>query len=151
MVDSDRLAEILGRLRGYLEQMRILAALPRDAFLQDFSRVAGAKYLLQIAIECCLDIAHHIVAEEGYRPPADYYDTFRILWENGIVPEAFLPTLRKMVGFRNRLVHLYWEVDDATVYRILQENLGDFETYIGYILDFARKGRGDRTGFPASG
>ena len=151
MVDPDRLAEILGRLRGYLEQMCILAALPKDAFLQDFSRVAGAKYLLQIAIECCLDIAHHIVAEEGYRPPSDYYDTFRILWENGIVPEAFLPTLRKMVGFRNRLVHLYWEVDDATVYRILQENLGDFETYIGYILDFVRKGRGDRNGFPASG
>jgi uncharacterized protein YutE (UPF0331/DUF86 family) len=29
-----------------------------------------------------------------------------------------------------------WDVDDATVYRILQENLGDFETYVGYILDF---------------
>ena len=30
-----------------------------------------------------------------------------------------------------------WDVDDATVYRIVQENLGDFETYVGYILDFA--------------
>jgi hypothetical protein len=29
-----------------------------------------------------------------------------------------------------------WDVDDATVYRIVQENLGDFETYVGYILDF---------------
>ena len=44
--------------------------------------------------------------------------------------------LRQMVGFRNRVVHLYWDVDDATVYRIVQENLGDFETYVGYILDF---------------
>jgi len=29
-----------------------------------------------------------------------------------------------------------WSVDDSTVYRIVQENLGDFETYVGYILDF---------------
>jgi uncharacterized protein YutE (UPF0331/DUF86 family) len=27
-----------------------------------------------------------------------------------------------------------WSVDDATVYRILQKNLGDFETYVGCIL-----------------
>lgn len=43
-----------------------------------------------------------------------------------------------MVSFRNRVVHLYWDADDAVVYRILQENLGDFETYIGYILDFVQ-------------
>jgi uncharacterized protein YutE (UPF0331/DUF86 family) len=33
-----------------------------------------------------------------------------------------------------------WDVDDATVYRILRENLGDFETYVGYILDFGQPG-----------
>ena len=47
-----------------------------------------------------------------------------------------MPTLRQMVSFRNRVVHLYWDVDDTMVYRILQENLIDFETYTGYILDF---------------
>ncbi len=43
-----------------------------------------------------------------------------------------------MVRFHNRVVHLYWDVDDATVYRILQENLNDFETFIGYVLDFTQ-------------
>ena len=47
-----------------------------------------------------------------------------------------MPTLRQMVSFRNRVVHLYWDVTDSIVYRILQENLGDFETYTEYILDF---------------
>jgi uncharacterized protein YutE (UPF0331/DUF86 family) len=136
MVDPDTLASILGNLDGYLGKLAILAALPEDAFLQDFTNVESAKHLLQVSIECCLDIAHHIVADEGYRTPADYYDTFVVLHENGVLPEALMPTLRQMVGFRNRVVHLYWDVDDATVYRILQENLGDFETYVGYILDF---------------
>ena len=47
-----------------------------------------------------------------------------------------------MVSFRNRVVRLYWEVDDATVYQIVCENLGDFETYIAHILDYARQDEG---------
>jgi len=50
-----------------------------------------------------------------------------------------------MVSFRNRVVHLYWEVDDNTMYRILQDNLGDFENYITYILDFVQIEGSDRS------
>ncbi len=135
MVDPDTLVSILGNLRGYLQKLTILAALPQETFLQRFTNVESAKHLLQVSIECCLDIAHHIVADGGYRTPADYYDTFVVLQENVILPQALLPTWRQMVSFRNRVVHLYWDVDDETVYRILQEDLGDFETYIGHILN----------------
>ena len=38
-------------------------------------------------------------------------------------------------------VVLYWEVDNRTVYRILQENLGDFERYISYIVDFIQRSK----------
>lgn len=98
----------------------------------------SAKYLLVLSIECCLDAAHHIIASEGFRVPKDYFDTFKILNEKGIVPDTFMPTLRRMVRFRNRLVHLYWEVDDHMVYQILQDNLRDFETFVDYVLDFIR-------------
>ena len=64
-----------------------------------------------------------------------------VLSENGVVPSDFLPMLKKMASFRNRLVHLYWEVDNRTVYRILQENLGDFERYISYIVDFIQRSK----------
>lgn len=136
MVDPETLASILGNLRGHLRKLAILAALPEATFIQDFTNVESAKHLLQVSVECCLDIAHHIVADEGYRTPTNYYDTFMVLHENGILPKTFMPTLRQMVSFRNRVVHLYWDVDDAMVYRILQENLSDFETYTRYILDF---------------
>jgi uncharacterized protein YutE (UPF0331/DUF86 family) len=138
MVDPKVLASRIGKLRSYLEKLRILAAIPQEEFLQDFTKVESAKHLLQVSVECCLDIAHHIVADEGYRTPADYYDTFVVLNEKDILPESFMPTLRQMVSFRNRVVHLYWDVDDATVYRILQESLNDFETFIGYVLDFTQ-------------
>jgi len=56
----------------------------------------------------------------------------------GAIWRNWRSTLRQMVSFRSRVVHLYWDVDDAIVYRILRENLDDFETYVGYILDFTQ-------------
>jgi uncharacterized protein YutE (UPF0331/DUF86 family) len=127
---------ILNNLRSYLGKLQILAAVPKQEFLMDFTKVESAKHLLQVSIESCLDLAQHIVADEGYRTPNSYYDTFVVLHEVGILPDDLMPTLRQMVGFRNRAVHLYWEIDDATVYRILQQNLGDFDIYVGYTLGF---------------
>ncbi|HDQ70748.1 MAG TPA: DUF86 domain-containing protein [Chloroflexi bacterium] len=69
--------------------------------------------------------------------------TFVVLAEHGVLPDHFMPTLRQMVSFRNRVVHLYWDVDDIVVYRILQENLDDFETYIGYVLNFIQSDSGN--------
>jgi uncharacterized protein YutE (UPF0331/DUF86 family) len=136
VVDPDTLASIIGNLRSYLEKLEILSRLAEQTFVQDFTNVESAKHLLQVSVECCLDLGHHIIADEGYRTPNNYYDTFVVMHENGILPSSLMPTLRQMVSFRNRVVHLYWDVDDATVYRILRENLGDFETYVGYILSF---------------
>lgn len=136
MVDPQVANSILNNLRSYLTKLQILAAVPKQEFLTDFTKVESAKHLLQVSIESCLDLAQHIVADEGYRTPNSYYDTFVVLHEVGILPDDLMPTLRQMVGFRNRAVHLYWEIDDATVYRILQQNLGDFDIYVGYILGF---------------
>ncbi len=41
-----------------------------------------------------------------------------------------------MVQFRNRLVHLYWEVDAEVIYDILQRNLEDFEIFTKQILKY---------------
>jgi predicted nucleotidyltransferase len=48
----------------------------------------------------------------------------------------FLPISRKMVGFRNRLVHLYWHVDDEVLLEVLHHNLGDFTMFARHISTF---------------
>ncbi|OGP91530.1 MAG: hypothetical protein A2157_08730 [Deltaproteobacteria bacterium RBG_16_47_11] len=65
-----------------------------------------------------------------------YSDSFAILGEQGMIPETFVATLRRMVQFRNRLVHLYWEVEAEIVYELLQKNLDDFDLFARYVLDF---------------
>ena len=136
MVKPEKVASILNNLRGYREKLEKLAAFSEGEFLHDFTKVESAKHLLQVSIETCLDIAHHIVAEGGYRNPEDSYDSFVVLNEEKILPDDFMPTLREMVSFRNRVVHLYWDVDDKVVYRIVQNNLADIDRFASLIADY---------------
>lgn len=53
-----------------------------------------------------------------------------MLNENKIVPDSLINNLVDMAKFRNRIVHIYWEIDEQFVYDILQNYLGDFERYI---------------------
>ena len=136
MVDPNTVASILNNLRNSQDKLSILAQYAQEDFLHDFTKVESAKHLLQVSIEGCLDLAHHIIADEGFRTPKDSYDAFVVLNEQGILPDDFMSALRQMVSFRNRAVHLYWDVDDAAVYDIVQHNLGDFDSFTGHILRF---------------
>jgi uncharacterized protein YutE (UPF0331/DUF86 family) len=136
VVRPDKVEGILANLKGYLEKLRGLATLPREEFLNDFTKVESAKHLFQVSVECCLDVSNHIIASERFRAPKNYAESFEILAEEGIVQKSFVATLRQMVQFRNRLVHLYWEVDAEIIYEILQKNLDDFDTFAKCVLDY---------------
>jgi uncharacterized protein YutE (UPF0331/DUF86 family) len=41
-----------------------------------------------------------------------------------------------MAKFRNRLVHLYWEIDDEQLYEILQNRLVDFKKFLDSLASF---------------
>jgi uncharacterized protein YutE (UPF0331/DUF86 family) len=136
VVEHDKINGMLRNLRTYLIYLHNIAQIKQEDFLNDPTTIGGARYYLQISIETCLNLGNHIIASEGYRSPDDYRDVFAVLNENKIIPDDFALTLRQMVGFRNRLVHLYWEIDDELLYSFLQDDLDDFEQFIQYILLF---------------
>ena len=138
MVNVQKLQGQLDNLGAYVRHLREIAQTEREAFLKDDVKIGGAKYYLQSSIAACLDIGNHIVASEGYRAPKDYRDIFTVLNENGLLPDDFTRTLRQMAGLRNRLVHLYWEVDAIILYETLKHNLGDFDRFKAYIYSFMR-------------
>jgi uncharacterized protein YutE (UPF0331/DUF86 family) len=41
--------------------------------------------------------------------------------------------MRQMARFRNRIVHLYWDVDLDLVYAYLTGRLADFDAYLAAI------------------
>lgn len=139
MVNQEKVEGLIENLRTYVNQLNELKNLDLSTFLSDFSKANSAKYLFQIAIECCLDIGNHVISSEGFRMPYDYKDIFKVLNENKIIPDDFLETAISMAKFRNRLVHLYWEVTNEKIHEYLQQNLKYFDEYVKYILDYISK------------
>jgi uncharacterized protein YutE (UPF0331/DUF86 family) len=134
LVKPEVIENRIKKLQNYLEKLSELKTINKNEFISDFRNSNSAKYLLQVSIECCLDIANHIIASEKYRSPDDYADLFRVLNEQKIVPDSHIEKLVEMAKFRNRIVHVYWEVDEDLIYDIIQNYLNDFELFIKSIL-----------------
>lgn len=46
--------------------------------------------------------------------------------------------LIEMSKFRNRLVHIYWEVNDELVYDIINEDITDIEEFLQSFMHFLK-------------
>ena len=129
MVDKPKLDQMLSNLRRYVGVLEGLANTPAQEFLADSDKIGNAKYHLVIAIECCIGVANHIIASENLRFPKDNADSFVVLIEHGILAPETKEALRAMARFRNRLVHLYWDVEDERVHDYILTSLGDFHAF----------------------
>lgn len=148
MVDRARVDQLLGLLRRYVTILRELAATPAEAFRDDPRNYGSAERFLQVAIETTLNIGHHLVAARGLPQPATYAEVFRTLGTAGVLPREFARRLEPMARMRNRLVHLYDDVDPDAVHAILHEHLGDFDEFaravVGYLDATADEAASDR-------
>lgn len=134
--DQNKMVKLVSELRKSLKSLLLLSELEEKAFLEDPDKIASAKYHFIVAIEVCIDMCNHLISRNGLKIPEDYSDTFRVMMDAGAFDKLFVDNLVKMAKFRNRLVHLYWEVDDKTVYLILQNNLGDFKKFLNALAKF---------------
>lgn len=134
MVDIERIRKKILLIEDNLTKLEKISQYPLGEFKNDFMKHESAKHLLQVSIEAMIDIANHIVARERFGVPNTSADSFKLLMENGIIsPESF-SKYSAMAKFRNRIVHLYGDVDLEEIYRILSGNLDDLKGYIREIL-----------------
>ena len=82
-----------------------------------------------ISIQSAIDIATYIIVEKGLRKPSTYRETFEILEEGQVIPEDLANDLSDLAGFRNVLVHIYWELDLDVIYGILRNDLEVLVTF----------------------
>jgi uncharacterized protein YutE (UPF0331/DUF86 family) len=136
LFNPDKIAKLVSEMRKSVDRLHSLRTLDRRLFLTDPDKTGSAKYHFIVAIESAIDICNHIISQNGYRTPEDYGDTFQILGEQGAFNKDFVKALKNMTRFRNRLVHLYWEVNDEQIYEILQNMLNDFKAFLDGIAVF---------------
>ncbi|WPX08428.1 type VII toxin-antitoxin system HepT family RNase toxin [Anaerocellum danielii] len=122
-------------LKKYTELLKDISKVDFEEYMKNEILKGAAQRYLQVAIETCINIGNRIISIEqtkgkNIKTPETYADIFLALSQLGIINDKFSTRLSQMAKFRNKLVHLYWEIDDSLVYRFIKENMQDFEEYI---------------------
>jgi len=134
--DQETMVKLVSELRKNVVRLQDLAKLSEADFLKDPDKIGSAKYHFIVAIESCIDMCNHVISRNGFRAPEDYGDTFRVMNEKGALKQDFADELVNMAKFRNRLVHIYLEVENKQVYEILLDRLDDFKKFIDSLSKF---------------
>lgn len=69
----------------------------------------------------------------------EYKEIAKALGNKGIITDKLAERLRLMAGYRNRLIHFYYEISDKELYLILKNNLLDIEGFVKEIKAFIEK------------
>lgn len=131
MTDPDLLAKKLARIEGCVADLRRLAR-PADID-RDIRERRFIEHTLQIAIQAAIDVGLHIVSDQRLGEPRTNREVFDLLERVSVLPADLAATLRRMVGFRNVLVHGYDDVDLAIVRDILDRRLDDLLAFVGTV------------------
>ena len=99
-------------------------ALAADPDLQDILVLNLSR-----AVQWCVDIAAHLLADSLQPVPRTMGETFTHLAAAGLVSADLAQRLRRTVGFRNIAVHNDEVIDWAIVQALTGEPLADFDHF----------------------
>ncbi len=135
-IDFEKLKARANDVHYAVERIRTYTALSGEVFWQDERNLFTVKYLLLQAIEAIGSICVHVLAKKFQAPVSSYAACFEHLESRGVLSQNLSMKLRKMVRFRNILIHRYWEVDDQKVVQYAKQDIDDFTQVLKSIWNF---------------
>ncbi len=118
--------ESLRRAMARIESHRAPSA---EVLRGDIDRQDILSLNLTRALQLCVDMAVHLLADRGQPAPRSMGEAFSALAEAGIIEPALAERMRAAVGFRNIAVHSYRSIDWEIVQRICADGLDDFKAF----------------------
>jgi uncharacterized protein YutE (UPF0331/DUF86 family) len=126
--------EVLGKaqvVRGSLDKLALIPQRTYEEFMSDFRNLEASLRLLQTSIQALIDLGSRLCARLGLEAPRTSQEILERLEADGRLPAGSARRFAPIIGFRNRVVHLYDRIDTAIVYRIVTERRQE----IGDLLD----------------
>jgi len=94
---------------------------------------------LQRAVQLCVDLAAHILADLDVQRPRGMADSFTQLAQCGVISPDVAENLRRAVGLRNIAMHAYTDLDWRVVASVVQNHLGVFKTVAEQTVAWMRR------------
>jgi uncharacterized protein YutE (UPF0331/DUF86 family) len=137
VVRPDLVAAKAGRARSWLNDASALVLEPSDQFQADPKGRDLALFYLFLAIQECIDLAAHWVADEGWGEPDDAGSAFDILADRQVISRETAGALRAATGLRNRIAHGYAMLDYARVHREAQQGIPALRDFLAVVTTAA--------------
>lgn len=134
MVHKDVIFEKVKNIQNSLRRIHEKTASGGPDSLNDMDVQDVVVLNLQRATQSAIDLAAHVVSDEGLGLPDEIRENFSLLHKAGVLTEGISEKMRNMVGFRNVAVHDYTAIDAAVVQSIVESNLKDLEDFYTAIL-----------------
>ncbi len=98
-VDRDLVLAKATSVRRRLNRVTEKRDVDLRTFLKDIDRQENILFNLQIAVHNCIDIAAHIIGEEGFGVAGSTNEMFYLLEENGFIDLELTEKIVSAVGF----------------------------------------------------
>ena len=130
MVDREIIIAKASSVKRHLERVKKKVNVDLQTFLGDLDCQEIILFNLQMAVQNCIDIAAHIISEEGFGVPGSNNEMFYLLEENQYLSQEITEKMVKAVGFRNLIVHEYTKIEINQVYETARNDIKDIYHYL---------------------
>ncbi|MHA1616787.1 MAG: type VII toxin-antitoxin system HepT family RNase toxin [Candidatus Njordarchaeales archaeon] len=91
--------------------------------IDDYTLLTSTLYTLQISIQELIDMGLRFLAEVGEKPPNRYSEIGELLKNRNVLEISDVELFKKIVGFRNIIVHRYTSINLHLLEEILRKRL----------------------------
>lgn len=131
---SEQLETKLDVLKANLIKLDAIPQASFEEFSADFRNVSSTLYILQTSIQALIDVAAYQTARLGLPSPRTSHEIFERLEQAGHLPGGTATDIGPIIGFRNRVVHLYDRIDERRAYEILVDHRRDIARLLDLLL-----------------
>jgi len=139
MVDSGLLALRVAAVRDAVARIRAVLPADADAFAADRTTREVVVLNLFVAVQDCLSLATHWLADAGWEVPTAYGAVFEQLAEHEVIDATLADRLAAASGLRNLIAHRYGALDWRRIHAIASEDLDDL---LAFCVALARQAEG---------
>ncbi len=117
----------------------------KSAFLADKHQVAAAESYLRRTLEALFDIGRHILAKQFAYPTTEYKEIAIGLSDKGVLAQKEAELMRKMAGYRNRMVHFYHEITPEELHEICLYHLNEIKLLVDRLVKWTKEHQNSTT------
>ena len=114
-----------------------------EALAANRDKLDLASFNLMLCVQCCADIASHLIADEGWAAATSISEAFARLQEHQVVSAQTAAALKKAVGLRNLVAHGYGHMDPRIVHAAATSGLVDIDTFAREVAKWVHMERAD--------